>query len=185
MFKSHNTTRKGASKLRNLDFAERHGFIKGVIKEIVHDPGRGAPLAKVQFRNSYKFKVDKETFVAAEGLYSGQFIYCGKKGAFACRMRTWGGAAGQALVSSPRFLCGMICLTSRVSGALVLGYYAFRFCDVICSLPEPVPLLRIPPLCSRARRRQRAARVRDARGHHRVQCGEHHRRQGQDRALLW
>ena len=34
MFRSHNTTRKGASKLRNLDFAERHGYIKGIIKEI-------------------------------------------------------------------------------------------------------------------------------------------------------
>jgi large subunit ribosomal protein L8e len=64
-----------------LDFAERHGYIKGVIKEIIHDPGRGAPLAKVQFRNTYRYKTDKETMVAAEGLYSGQFIYCGKKGA--------------------------------------------------------------------------------------------------------
>jgi len=79
VFKSHTLTRKGASKLRNLDFAERHGYIKGVIKQILHDPGRGAPLAVVQFRNSYKYKNDKETFVAAEGLHAGQFLYCGKK----------------------------------------------------------------------------------------------------------
>ena len=44
-------TRKGAAKLRTLDFAEREGYIKGLVKEVIHDPGRGAPLAKVAFRN--------------------------------------------------------------------------------------------------------------------------------------
>ena len=29
------------------DFSERHGYIKGVVTEIIHDSGRGAPLAKV------------------------------------------------------------------------------------------------------------------------------------------
>jgi len=51
------------------------------VKEIIHDPGRGAPLARVIFRNPYKYKLDKELFVAAEGLYTGQFLYCGKKAA--------------------------------------------------------------------------------------------------------
>jgi large subunit ribosomal protein L8e len=51
-----------------------------VVKEIVHESGRGAPVAKVQFQNAYRFKRDNETFVAVEGLYSGQFIYAGKKG---------------------------------------------------------------------------------------------------------
>jgi large subunit ribosomal protein L8e len=41
--------------------------------------GRGAPLAKVVFRNPYKYKDDKETFIAAEGLYTGQFVYAGRK----------------------------------------------------------------------------------------------------------
>lgn len=49
------------------------------MKEVVHDPGRGAPLAKVQFRDPYRYKTRTETFIAAEGLYTGQFIYCGKK----------------------------------------------------------------------------------------------------------
>jgi len=79
IFKAHTRTRKGAAKLRNLDYGEKHGYVKGVIKEIIHDPGRGAPLAKVSFRHPYKFKTVKENFVAAEGMYSGQFIYCGKK----------------------------------------------------------------------------------------------------------
>jgi len=79
VFKSHVKHRKGAAKFRVLGYAERHGYIKGVVKDIIHDVGRGAPLARVQFRHPYKYCIDKETFVAAEGLYSGQFIYCGKK----------------------------------------------------------------------------------------------------------
>jgi len=79
VFKSHNTHRKGAAKHRALDFAERHGYIRGIVKQIVHDPGRGAPLARVYFRNPYRYRTDKELFVAAEGMYTGQFIYCGAK----------------------------------------------------------------------------------------------------------
>lgn len=79
VFKSHTHHRKGAAKLRNFDYAERHGYVQGVVKEIIHDPGRGAPLARVQFRNPYKYKMDNELMVAAEGMYTGQFIYCGKK----------------------------------------------------------------------------------------------------------
>lgn len=48
------------------------------MKEIIHDPGRGAPLAKVVFRDPYRFKLHTETFIANEGMYTGQFIYAGK-----------------------------------------------------------------------------------------------------------
>lgn len=78
-FKSHTFHRKGAAKLRSMDFAERHGYIKGVVREIIHDPGRGAPLAVVSFRDRYKYGLKKELMVATEGLYTGQYIYCGKK----------------------------------------------------------------------------------------------------------
>merc|ERR1712142_705777 len=78
-FKAHTHKRKGAAKLRAVDFAERHGYIKGVIKDIIHDPGRGAPLAKVVFHDPYRYKLKHELFVAAEGMYTGQFVYCGKK----------------------------------------------------------------------------------------------------------
>jgi len=61
-----------------LDFAERHGYLRGVVKEIIHDPGRGAPLARVQFRDPYRYKTHTETFIANEGMYTGQFIYAGK-----------------------------------------------------------------------------------------------------------
>lgn len=80
VFKSHTFHRKGAARLRSIDFAERHGYIKGVVREIIHDPGRGAPLAVVAFRDRYKYGMRKELMVAAEGLYTGQYIYCGKKG---------------------------------------------------------------------------------------------------------
>lgn len=80
IFKAHTRTRIGAAKFRKLDFAERRGYIRGLVKEIVHDPGRGAPLAKVVFRNPYKYRLDHNLFVAPEGLHTGQFIYCGKKG---------------------------------------------------------------------------------------------------------
>merc|ERR1711976_656667 len=79
VFKAHTKNRKGAAGLRAVDFAERHGYIKGVIRDIIHDPGRGAPLAKVMFRDPYKYKMSTETFVAAEGMYTGQFVYCGKR----------------------------------------------------------------------------------------------------------
>jgi hypothetical protein len=51
------------------------------VKDIIHDPGRGAPLAKVVFKDPYKFKQHTETFIANEGMYTGQFIYAGKKAA--------------------------------------------------------------------------------------------------------
>ena len=80
IFRSHTKHRKGAAKLRTLDYAERHGYIKGVVKDIIHDPGRGAPLAVVVFRDPYRYQLRKELFVATEGMYTGQFVYCGKKG---------------------------------------------------------------------------------------------------------
>jgi large subunit ribosomal protein L8e len=36
VFKSHNKHRKGAPKFRAIDFAERHGYIKGVIRVLNH-----------------------------------------------------------------------------------------------------------------------------------------------------
>jgi len=81
IFRSHTKRRKGAAKLRSLDHAERHGYVKGVVKDIIHDPGRGAPLAVVVFRDPYKFKLRKELFIATEGMHTGQFIYCGRKAA--------------------------------------------------------------------------------------------------------
>lgn len=81
IFKAHTQHRKNPAKLRAIDYAERHGYLKGIVKEIIHDPGRGAPLAKVQFRDPYRYKMHTETYIAAEGMYTGQFVYAGKKAA--------------------------------------------------------------------------------------------------------
>merc|ERR1712100_667285 len=72
VFKAHTKPRRGPAKFRNLDFAERSGYIKGVVKQTVHDPGRCAPLAVVHFHDPYRFKIRKEVFVAAEGMYTGK-----------------------------------------------------------------------------------------------------------------
>ena len=79
IFKSNTHLRVAPAKFRKLDFVERNGYIKGLVKDILHDPGRGAPLAKVMFRDPYKFKQRHEYFVAVEGMYTGQFVYAGKK----------------------------------------------------------------------------------------------------------
>lgn len=79
IFKSHTRLNKSPVKMRVYDYAERKGYIKGVVKDIVHESGRGAPIAKIQYRNPYKFKRDNTSQIAIEGMYSGQFIYSGLK----------------------------------------------------------------------------------------------------------
>ncbi|MBC7130009.1 50S ribosomal protein L2 [Candidatus Bathyarchaeota archaeon] len=46
--------------------------VKGIVEDIVHDPGRGAPLALIRFENGL------ESYIAApEGMYLGQQIQMG------------------------------------------------------------------------------------------------------------
>merc|ERR1711943_111925 len=52
VFTTHSVGRQGAAKLRPLDYAERQGYIKGVVKSL---------------------------FIAAEGMYTGMPVYCGRK----------------------------------------------------------------------------------------------------------
>ena len=40
IFKSHTHHNKNPARLRNLDFAEKNGYIRGVVKDIIHDAGR-------------------------------------------------------------------------------------------------------------------------------------------------
>jgi len=79
IFVSHTKHRQAPTKMRVYDFAERNGYVKGVVRDIRHEAGRGAPLATIVFKDPYNFKLDKQTMVACEGMYTGQFIYCGKK----------------------------------------------------------------------------------------------------------
>jgi large subunit ribosomal protein L8e len=79
IFKAHTHKREGAAKLRKLDFAERNGYVRGTVRDIVHDSGRGAPLAVVSYRDPYKYRTNVSKIVASEGMYTGQFIYCGRR----------------------------------------------------------------------------------------------------------
>jgi large subunit ribosomal protein L8e len=80
VFKAHTTGRKGAVGYKRQDYAERHGYTKGVVKTIMHDPGRGAPVAVIQFKDPYRFQRVNSLICAPEGLHTGQFIFAGKKG---------------------------------------------------------------------------------------------------------
>uniref|UniRef100_A0A2K5QN52 Uncharacterized protein n=1 Tax=Cebus imitator TaxID=2715852 RepID=A0A2K5QN52_CEBIM len=71
VFCAHVKHGKGAACLRAVDF--------GIVKDIIHDLSRGAPLAKVVFRNLYQFKKGAELFIASESIHMGQFVYCSKK----------------------------------------------------------------------------------------------------------
>ena len=66
----------------SLVFVRSCSYVKGIVRDIVHDSGRGAPLAKVVFRDTYRYKQRVEYFVAVEGMYTGQFVYAGTKGMF-------------------------------------------------------------------------------------------------------
>ncbi|KAF1809278.1 putative 60S ribosomal protein L8 [Eremomyces bilateralis CBS 781.70] len=78
IFKANTRLNKAPAKFRSLDYSERHGYVRGIVKDIIHDAGRGAPLAKVTFRDPYKYRLITETFIANEGMYTGQFVYAGK-----------------------------------------------------------------------------------------------------------
>nr|CAD1839353.1 unnamed protein product [Ananas comosus var. bracteatus] len=79
VFRSHAHHRKGPARFRSLDFAERNGYLRGVVSDIVHDPGRGAPLARVTFRHPVRHQRQHELFVCAEGMYTGQSVHCGRR----------------------------------------------------------------------------------------------------------
>lgn len=79
VFKARSHNRLGASKLRNLDAIEKAYRIRGVVERIRHDPGRGAPVAIIKFKDPNAYGNDKILTVACEGMYTGQYVYCGKK----------------------------------------------------------------------------------------------------------
>ncbi|KAH6896453.1 60S ribosomal protein L2 [Coprinopsis sp. MPI-PUGE-AT-0042] len=64
IFKSHTHHNKNPARLRNLDYAERNGYIRGHYS--------GAPLAVV-------VQAPQGNLIATEGLHTGAFVYCGKK----------------------------------------------------------------------------------------------------------
>ena len=70
VFKAHTHHRKGAAKFRPMDAAERTAQITGLIKDIIHDPGRGAPLAQLVFKKSENSGLERSLIIAPEGVAS-------------------------------------------------------------------------------------------------------------------
>ena len=68
VYRARNHYRKGPAVLLKLDSALHKGFVR----DIVHDPGRGAPLLQAQFGTK------AEMFICPEGIHVGQEIFAGK-----------------------------------------------------------------------------------------------------------
>jgi len=79
VYSSVNAHRVGASRMRPYDLTERHAQIRGIVKKIMHDPGRGAPVALIRFKNPIKYCKQEITMAAPEGMYTGQYVRCGRK----------------------------------------------------------------------------------------------------------
>ena len=56
VYRGLKSKRVAPPRYRNLDYTEKEGYIKGVVRSVLHDPGRGCPLLKVDFRDPYHYK---------------------------------------------------------------------------------------------------------------------------------
>ncbi|BAA30891.1 50S ribosomal protein L2 [Pyrococcus horikoshii] len=70
-FRSPSHRFRGAVKYIPLNYTQDK-TIRGVVEEIMHDPGRTAPVARVKFENGME-----KLIIAPEGLLVGQEIYIG------------------------------------------------------------------------------------------------------------
>ena len=77
VFRAHTHHRKGAAVFRTLDAVEKTSQVNGIIREIIHDPGRGAPLARIVFNKPEGSGLEKALVIAPEGIHTGQCVKCG------------------------------------------------------------------------------------------------------------
>eukprot|EP00818_Percolomonas_sp_WS_P004158 CAMPEP_0117448520 /NCGR_PEP_ID=MMETSP0759-20121206/7444_1 /TAXON_ID=63605 /ORGANISM="Percolomonas cosmopolitus, Strain WS" /LENGTH=256 /DNA_ID=CAMNT_0005240911 /DNA_START=101 /DNA_END=871 /DNA_ORIENTATION=+ len=78
-YRSHSRAKRARPEHRTFDFSERQGFVKGVVRKLNHEAGRGVPIANVEFRHPTMYKKVRKNMLAVEGLFSGQFIFAGAK----------------------------------------------------------------------------------------------------------
>ncbi|OIR57452.1 MAG: 60S ribosomal protein L2/L8 [Amphiamblys sp. WSBS2006] len=78
VFRPSKIHKKGPSRIPTLSKRDCEKGIVGTVKEIMHEPGRGAPLVSLHFSTPEGEKTRRELIVAAEGIFSGQKILCGK-----------------------------------------------------------------------------------------------------------
>ncbi len=72
-FQSPTHKRRGAVKYRYFHHTVE-GTIKATIKDLLHDPGRGAPVALIQYEDG-----EKELYLPPEGIKVGDTIEIGNK----------------------------------------------------------------------------------------------------------
>ncbi|MES1905704.1 MAG: hypothetical protein MHPSP_002906 [Paramarteilia canceri] len=77
--KSVTTHKLGASRYLPENFAQRHGYQLGVVRELRHESGRAAPMAMLDFRSQVHKGKHRAIQVAVEGMFTGQTISMGKK----------------------------------------------------------------------------------------------------------
>ena len=71
VFRSHNKHRKGAPRLRSIDFAERHGYLKGIVKVKLKT------IIKVLERNFMPKAKQNKHFVKIQNLYERNIVVKG------------------------------------------------------------------------------------------------------------
>ncbi|MFB0503213.1 MAG: 50S ribosomal protein L2 [Candidatus Bathyarchaeia archaeon] len=73
-FRASTHKRVAPSRYPNLTKDLREGVIQGQVAELLHDPGRGSPLALIELENDQTYNS-----VVAEGVHEGQVIELGGK----------------------------------------------------------------------------------------------------------
>jgi len=71
-YKSASHRFRGKIAYRSYDDLEKEGCLKSKVKEIIHDPGRTAPVALVKFENG-----EKSLILAPEGIQIADEVACG------------------------------------------------------------------------------------------------------------
>lgn len=71
-YKSASHRFKGKIAYRSYDKIEKEGYLKGKVQDIIHDPGRSAPLAQVKYENG-----EKSLILAPESIKINDEIVCG------------------------------------------------------------------------------------------------------------
>lgn len=79
VFKISSKNKKGASKFHPFIEKEHLKGLSGVVSDIMHEPGRGAPMMEIEFDVKFGEKKRKIVIAAIDGVYVGKRIYCGKK----------------------------------------------------------------------------------------------------------
>ncbi len=71
-FRASTQKRVAPVKYPPINIDPQNDIIQGQVKEVIHEPGRGAPITKISLQNNQQYH-----FIAPEGVYEGQQIKIG------------------------------------------------------------------------------------------------------------